>query len=745
MTRFFFTIPPNIFFERVLVKMFKVDLNERNHFVAAVYVARVAQHDHRFILRKNARETEYVTCVRTVANTEGRITSCQLQTNFGRHEWFGEPVSKVVNVQRVMTEDFAEDSQAILQVRIKGEGQELEVMCGRISKSDSRRQSIKSLLYKAKQVLSQETESIPSVWHQLNRGKLVRKLPINISALFFSYRPSLTRLMLQENEPCSIFDTLTKRGSSFDRSLLDILVMNEPKDSLAALATQYSLILKCSIAKSVTRRSNGRPSIARLTLSPSNSNKGFRSVHQLLVDDENFDDVERPSLLRMLLFGEDKKDCALRAMLVRNPSCGNSSLFELALKGDQTSEGSLIRAALSPDPDCRLARLMTDSPWGKASIAKYLFAGGRTSVLRLLLLGEMDASQESLLRLLISNKTCLMILMNTRHEGEETSVFEQMTSDNEHGLNLARSVLAVTYRIMNGRLETISNEDLPPSLIQNGFIFGEMGTTLAHFALSGEEHNGFSMLRALLCGESSTTTTSHMKSILRLLCEPPQDGKPKLISILMKEAKNLILQKKSFQLRALLPLALKMQNRIRELGHSFARDWSMAWSYVSKQIEMSSNKATATDMWKKLGPMYAKMCGAIANKRWAEAFFKFTSIAAILDKEHGNRFMISQGLLAQAAKSGVRAGFGISKGVTSAVSKKLPSAAGVLNGVHGILNVAEGITQSSIDAVNKVGENVRSGHLRKLDDTNPIEETEEFNDFFVNEEDEEGEEDYVSF
>lgn len=693
--------------------MISVQLDENQAFKRAIYVSQVSeQTDYKFELSSVC--TEYVTCVR-YNRFDGKISQCQLQTNLGRRSpWFGNPRIRFPPFEEI----FADPGKAIIECKV--EGQNIRLKNHAPPREKRKKLALIQLLLKNRAAIFEDNPNSASIYSKFKSGPLRKKVPISPFVLFFSRSPTLARLILEDNEPASIFQLLTQRGNSFDLSILDLFLLNEPNNSIASLAFQYSSYLKTSIGMACLKSHPGMPSLARLFLTP-NKEKGFRSIQQLILDDEIYDDVERPSILRMLLFGEDKKDCTLRLLFTKNPNYRNTSVTDLLLAHDSRRRPSLLRLALSKDSNAIIARLLTDSPYGKVAIGKYIFAGGRYSIIRKTLISE-TRGMPSILRLLITKKSgvsCSLIELLLKTQVDGSTIFDQMTAETHDDKSLARIVFSTTYRIYGGLIESISNEDIPPALIRSGSILSETGTTLAHFFLSGELENNFSPLRALMIGEDENATeaaTTHaksstgveselpIKSILRLLCEPARDGKPNLISLLLQEAKRLILEKKSFQLQALLPVFSKLRNRIKELGPDFLRSWRESWTFVATDMFKYQDE-NSSHLWKLLLPRWSKLCILVGKRKWTQAFMKFTGIATILDREYGNRFMLSQYVASKVAKAGVATGFGISKGILRAVSNNLPLpiASNVLDGVHDILHVAENLTHTGIDVATNAG------------------------------------------
>jgi len=242
-------------------------------------------------------------------------------------------------------------------------------------------------------------------------------------------------------------------------------------------------------------------------------------------------------------------------------------------------------------------------------------------------------------------------------------------------------------------------------MMQNQSIFADDGCTLAHFFISGEAENSFSLLRALVIGEDPSLGSSqgNVCSVLRLMAQST-DGKPSLLAVIMSSTRTLLSKKISaVQFTAFMPIALAISGRMKQMGPDFIGLWKKAWDFVAEQVLLSMT-LPCSERWKKTGKIWADIARLIGKRRWTRIFMKFARIATILDKEHGNRYMVGQHLASKAAQGGVNAGFMISKGVIGVVAKTLPApAAAVLNNVNHLLSFAEGVTNAGLSIATKVG------------------------------------------
>jgi len=733
---------------------------------------------------------EHVVCVRYSRGTiHTRVLRCQLQTNLGRCSvWFGQ--HSPVDGAEIFTEVYAEPAgSAIVGVKVRdGSGVTLSTAKAPSCKP-LRRKSFLGTINQSLSLLKEEHGDRESVYKKATKSALRKKLPIMMPPLISS-KPSLLRLLAQDAVPYSALEILTRRGKTYDSALMDLMVLHEPNESIASMACERSAVLKTSIAKACLKSPKGHHhqwSLARLMLTP-NYARGDRSILQLLTDDEVFDDYERPSILRMLLFQEDQKQSLLRALLKKNPVLG-TSISELLLQGEGSSHSaSLVRIALEGNKTSgKLAKFLADSPFnGKPALAKYLFAGAKNSIARKVLYGE-DEGRHSLLRLLVlrrPNKAarygfdpCLAEVLATKHPSESSSLLDQMTQDSELGVNLARITFETTCRIKSGVLETFVQADRTPSLLENGSILSDTGCTLAHLFLAGEKENAFSFLRALTIGELSGSSPTEVTSVLRLMSEHAEDGKPSMLQIFLQQMLELFGNKKrsgkvtrkgstpsaapiaasgaatvqttsKLSPQAFLPLILKLSNRLAQLGPDFAKRWRDSWDFVSEQVLKTVDEEKSQE-WRRTAPLWSKICGLIGRRRWSRALIKFSQIARILDSGHGNRFMMTQRAVSNAAKAGVATGFGISKGIIKAVSSALPIpiASAALDGVHGVLGMAEAVTHTSIDVATKLSVEATGFAMKKSGKKGSSAMSRESEDLDDDEEDgdddEEGEDDHI--
>jgi hypothetical protein len=363
--------------------------------------------------------------------------------------------------------------------------------------------------------------------------------------------------------PPSVLRAICEKGDSYEFSLMDLLMAGKEREGRTPL---MRLLFESGIANVVFKKQKNVRCLAELMMTPDRI-RGLRSIMQLMTDDEALDDPTRPSLMRSLLIGEEngERPSILRLMFIKSPGKTVTSLMDEMLRGEADTSDCIARRLLTETDDLNtmestnandvvssgikstvsLGRLFfSDSPSGKPSLAKYVFGGEKSSLMRLMCQGE-ARSQNSLLRLLTgfrgsSNKSLMDLLTSGK-----PSLMDILLKGEESALetSLARQMLGTTFTIENGRVKmgnmlgSTSKSLAHPNQIVSTISMAAAGTadingqdqlrkrlqrgmTIAKACMLGEEDGGpgLSMMRVLLLGEEQGT------SVLRLLLTGEESG-----------------------------------------------------------------------------------------------------------------------------------------------------------------------------------------------------------------------------
>lgn len=349
--------------------------------------------------------------------------------------------------------------------------------------------------------------------------------------------------------PPSVIRAMCDRNAAFPMSLMDMYCAGRERDGRTPL---IRLFFESGFAKLVFARNkkSTKPSLAQQFLTPDRK-RGLRSLMQLLTDEEANEDVNRPSVMRSLLAGEETGDrpSIMRIMFIKTPGRCVYSIFDSLLSGEQEKQNSIVRRLFTEGGDRKysLARYyFSDTPSGKPSLAKYVFGGEceySSSLMRLMVQGE-ARNQNSLLRLLVSypgpkNRT-LLDLLTTGYPSIVDIML--MGEDTSSELSLFRIFMGTTFTIENGEIVmgsilgdtgtsvlSIPTSKLSTSLGEADSDDTEKerfrkklrkGLTLAKAYMLGEEDGGpgISIMRILLMGEEQGS------SVLRLLLTGEAEG-----------------------------------------------------------------------------------------------------------------------------------------------------------------------------------------------------------------------------
>jgi hypothetical protein len=357
---------------------------------------------------------------------------------------------------------------------------------------------------------------------------------------------SLMRLLLDdqsgelEGVPASLLEALAQKGE-YNWSLMDMLLSGKEREGKTPIIRLFFEKDKngLSIADKVFRTQHdpvtnkNLVSIASILFIPDNK-CGLRSLMQLMTDDEFLHDPQRPSMLRMMLFGEERlKEKSVLRLLVERPPSRETSVMDDFLAGEPNS---LVRRVLGT----QLVRtLLTDTPTGKPALGRFVF--GR--MLALLLQGE-ARSQASLVRMLLRKRvspfggkvsvSLLDLLTMGNPSPLDVTIIGEETAEE---ISLMRIILGTSFAIRDGTIvvrnrnfdtleveETLADDDevdetgklVMPDATERAKQRLVNGLTIGTACVLGEEEGGpgISILRVLLMGEDTDTNFSIMRLLL---------------------------------------------------------------------------------------------------------------------------------------------------------------------------------------------------------------------------------------